>query len=188
MTIKEIVAQVRAKLPAEASAEIGTLLSEIEREGNTLLADRTAANHESSSRKEKIRELTANIETLNTEITTAKTDLETEKKNSEGLTQYKTKWETDKVKRDEANAAKWTERAKIFDLKETDDGYEQIGKVKVYYKFGEELTPDEITANLAKAAEHEALGLFKDNKQPPPGTPGKQRTNNSNLKEVNFGY
>jgi len=172
MEIKDIIAQVRAKLPAEGiPAEVGSLLSDVIRRGDELLSDRSAANNESKTRKEKIRELESNIETLNTEITTAKTELETEKKNSEELTGFKTKWEADKTARDEKNKTQWDETAKLFDLPETDERSAQMIKLKQYYKMGDKITPEDIAFNIAKSKEHQDLGLYKVNKAEPPENP-----------------
>jgi len=177
MEIKKIIDQVRSKLNSEELEKVNGLLSEVIRAGDDLLSDRSAANNESKSRKEKIREYEKTIETLTAERDTAKTDLDTEKKNSEELTKYKTKWDDNTTKRDTENKAKWETISKNFDLKETDPNFQQVEKLKKYYKFGEEITSEQIASNLKQVEQHTELGLFKVDKVNAPNTPGKTGEN-----------
>ena len=184
MEIKDIIAQVRAKLPAEAPAEINTLLSDIVRRGDELLSDRSSANNESKTRKEKIRELEATIEKSKTDTATAKEAEAKWAKEKEELGAYKEKWEASRTKADEANKAKWETIKTKFDVKETDPEFDAIAKIKKYYVLTDELTPVQIEANIKQAEQHTELGLFKIDKADPPNTPGT-KTETGKLKDLN---
>jgi len=184
MQIKDIIAQVRAKMPAEVPAEINTLLSEIEREGETLLADRTAANNESKERKGKIRELEANIEAQKAELEAAtKKAADIEKEKTE-LRSYKDKWEVAKAERETANKTKWDDIKKKFDVKETDKEFDQIAKLKKYYTLTDDPTPEQVEQNLNMANQHSELGLFSISGNPPPNTPRGTEDNPGGLKTI----
>ncbi len=60
--MRDIVAQVRAKLSDEELSKVSNLLGQIERAGNDLKEDLSAANSESKSRKLEIRELKSKLE------------------------------------------------------------------------------------------------------------------------------
>ena len=184
MEIKDIIAQVRAKLPAEAPAEITTLLSDIVRRGDELLSDRSSANNESKTRKEKIRELEATIETNKTEARTAKEAADVWAKEKEELGTYKEKWEASRTKADEANKAKWETIKAKFDVKETEPEFDAIAKIKKYYVLTDELTPVQIEANIKQAEQHTELGLFTIDKAEPPGTPKGKDVDSGKLTEV----
>jgi len=185
MDIKSLVAQVRAKLPAEAPAEINTILSDIVRIEGELIADRSSANNESKSRKEKIRELTETIETQKAELETGKTKAAEYEKEKEELEGFKTKWQTGIDKRNTDNKAKWDNISKKFDIKETDPGFDKIAKIKEFYSLDKELTPEQIEKNINLASQHEKLGLFTLDSDPPPNSPKGKDKENSELREIN---
>ena len=47
MALKEILDKIQTNLPADAGAELTSLLADAKREANTVLADLSAANNES---------------------------------------------------------------------------------------------------------------------------------------------
>ena len=185
MDIKSLVAQVRAKLPAEAPAEINTILSDIIRAESELIADRSSANNESKTRKEKNRELQTTIDTQKAELETGKTKAAEYEKEKEELEGFKTKWQTGIDKRNTDNKAKWDNISKKFDIKETDPGFDKIAKIKEFYSLDKELTPEQIEKNINLASQHEKLGLFTIDSNPPPNSPKGKDKENSELREIN---
>jgi len=183
MLIKDIIAQVRAKLSSEESEKVNSLLSDIIRAESELIADRSSANNESKSRKEKIRELTETIETQKAELETGKTKAAEYEKEKEELEGFKTKWQTGIDKRNTDNKAKWDNISKKFDIKETDPGFDKIAKIKEFYSLDKELTPEQIEKNINLASQHEKLGLFTLDSDPPPNSP-KGKDTDSQLKEI----
>lgn len=171
MRIKDIIAQVRAKISSEELEKVNGLLSEIARAEDDILADRSAANNESKSRKEKIRELESNIEELNSKLEAASKQIAEFDNEKKELIEYKTKWESEKTEREKVNLEKWNNIKAKFDIKETDPGFDKISKLKTYYHFGDELTPKQIEENLKLAKRDEDLGLFQAIVDPPPNNP-----------------
>lgn len=88
MTIKDMLAQVRAKLTDEQLSEVGSVLKSLENEVEELAASLSAANRESKERKIKLRELSEKLE--NYEL-----DLEKWQKQAE---EYKQKLENPEYK------------------------------------------------------------------------------------------
>lgn len=170
MNIKDMIAQVRAKLSSEEVEKVNGLLSEIVRAEDDLLSDRSAANNESKSRKEKIRELESNIEEINGKLSEYESKVANFENEKQDLISYKEKWEAEQEQRNEQNKQKWNELSKRFEVEETDPKFEQMQKLKAYYKFGDELTADDIKHNISLAEQHNELGLFTIEQKTPPNT------------------
>ena len=167
-----MIAQARAKLSSEELEKVSSLFSDIVRAGSELIADRSSANESDKSRKVKIRELEAIIETNKTELETFKKDITERDTKIVDLEKVKTQWDTAKTDREAANKAKWESILPKFDVKKTDKEYESIQKIKKYYALDKDLTPDQIDSNLKLATQHEELGHFSIESKPLPKTPG----------------
>ena len=71
MALKEILDKIQANLPADAGAELTSLLADAKREANTVLADLSAANNESKGRREKLTEMVSEIDALKAKLADA---------------------------------------------------------------------------------------------------------------------
>jgi DNA repair exonuclease SbcCD ATPase subunit len=173
MSIKDIIAKVRTKVDPENLEKIDSLLSDVIRAESELIADRSSANEESRTRKEKIRELETTIETMKTETEAIRKEAADKDTKITDLEKVKTAWESAKTERETAAKTEWDGIKKRFDVKETDKGFDQINKIKKYYTFADNLTPEQISRNLEIAKQHEELGLFSvdPTATPPANTP-----------------
>lgn len=177
MKIKELIDRVRSKLSSEELEQVNSLLSEIARAEAEILADRSAANEESKNRKNKIRELETTIEEINGKLEAANNTIADNETKTKELEEYKTKWESAKIEREKNNLEKWNKLKTRFDVKETDSNYDKVQKLKSYYVFDEEITPEQIQKNLELMKRDEDLGLFStDERKPPDMKKGDEKT------------
>ena len=150
MAIKEIVAQVRAKLSDEEVSKVSDLLSQITREGADLAEDLSSANHESKTRKEKIRELQKDVDGKGDskedfERKLAKKDVELGE-----LKGFKEKFETFQAKELKDTTVRFDKIVKGLSVDETDPKYETYKKVLDKFTLAgkdETLTIEQIKAN-----------------------------------------
>jgi len=183
--IKDVIAQIRAKLSDEELSKVSGLLSQVEREGDDLGSDLSAANHESKTRKEKIRELQSQIDGSGDLSEKHKAEVEKLKAEVKELKGYKTEIETFKAKELETFTTQFDGIVKQLTVEETDPKFKKYKLIKDKFKLAEEgktLTADEIKANLEiynLAKEFGGLeddGSFEDGAnpkgQPPKDTSG----------------
>jgi len=184
--IKDVIAQIRAKLSDEELSKVSGLLSQVEREGDDLGSDLSAANHESKTRKEKIRELQSQIDGSGDLSEKHKTEVDKLKAEIKEYRGYKTELETFKAKELESFGKQFDDIVKQLTVEETDPKFKQYKTVLNKFKLAEEgktLTADEIKSNLDiynLAKEFGGLD-FEDNnfddganpKRPPSTDPGK---------------
>jgi len=163
--IKEAVAQVRAKLSDEEASKVSDLLSKIEREGNDLSAELSAANHESKTRKDTIRGLKADIESSGDSDEDFKAKiakLESEIEANKGI---KEEYEGFKTKQFEESKAKFDKIVEGLTVKETDSKYDTYKKILDDFKLGDDLTADDIQANLKVYSYVEKYGGLEIDKE-----------------------
>ena len=98
MAIKDLIAQVSAKLPDEVKSEVGSILKSIENEAEDLQSSLTAANSESKGRKIELRELKTKLDDVDVEKGSLQKQIEelneklkdpTKDKELEGLRNFK---------------------------------------------------------------------------------------------------
>ena len=168
MAIKEIVAQVRAKLSDEELSKVSDLLSQITRGGADLQEDLNSANHESKTRKEKIRELQKDIDGKGD----SKEDYESKlaKKDTEigELKGFKEKYETFQTNELKLTTEKFNKIVSGLTVEETDPKYATYKKVLDKLTLAgkdETLTYEQINANLAIYGYAEEFGALKLSKE-----------------------
>ena len=164
MALKEILDKIQANLPADAGAELTSLLADAKREANTVLADLSAANNESKGRREKLAEMGSEIETLKAKLADAT------KPNAE-LDSIKEK----AIKYDELLQSKKTETLNLWKAKhqelqkilssDTDKRKDKIAALMPDFSIpaeGEELDADTAAQNLKLYSVLEKAGAFAD--------------------------
>jgi len=149
--IKDIVAQVRAKLSDEEQSKVSDLLSQITREESNILGDLSNANHESKTRKDKIRELQSKLE----DDSDSKDDYEGKlgklKDQIEELKGFKTQLDDFKSNELKESTNAFNKIITSLTVEETDPKYETYQKVLgklVLAEDDKELTAEQIKANL----------------------------------------
>ena len=149
--IKDIVAQVRAKLSDEEQSKVSDLLSQITREESNILGDLSNANHESKTRKDKIRELQSKLE----DDSDSKDDYEGKlgklKTEIEELKGFKTQLDDFKSNELKESTNAFNKIITSLTVEETDPKYETYQKVLgklVLAEDDKELTAEQIKANL----------------------------------------
>jgi len=98
----------------------------------------------------------SNIETLKAEKELLATDIN-------GLTKIKTMWEGEETKRTAKIKTDWEDKSKIFDIENTDKRFDKVSEMKDSFVFaaeGEELTPEQMKANVEKYTLLEKTGVF----------------------------
>lgn len=158
MPIKEILDRIKSTLGADAPAEISALIADAVREAQDILDSLSAANKESASRKAKIRELETELEAKNSELEKAsssntKAELERLKKIEAEYLQHKQEEEQKLIQA-------WQEKAKIFEVKDTDPLYETVSKIKDKFVLDGDITPEIAQKNLAAMQLLETAGVF----------------------------
>jgi len=157
MRFKETIASLKATL-GEDNTEGRQLLSRLEREVEGINDDLREANSESKARKIKIRELKAQIDDrpdVGDEM--AKKDTEIER-----LSAYEQRWIKMEKTQAKDQASKWAKLVeKAFNVAETDPTFEQVGKLKSKFTFGDKLSPEEISKNLETYSLLEDVGAFE---------------------------
>lgn len=160
MAIKEILQSIASKLTEEQS-ELKAQIAGAIREVDTVLDDLKAANSESRTRKEKIREMQAEIDKAKDELEKAsgsdqKAEIERLKKIEAQYLAIQTETET-KLKNT------WAEKAKVFAGDKSSKLFEKAEKVKSRFILpteGSELTIDQISRNLEAFTLLEDTGYF----------------------------
>lgn len=160
MAIKDILKQIASKLP-EDSGEVKALVADAIREADDILDTLSSANKESAGRKQKIRELESERDTLKDSLEKAlgndqKAEIERLKKIEAQYQAIQTETET-KIK------TQWAEKAKVFSGDKTSKLFEKAEKVKSRFILpteGSELTIDQIKKNLEAFTLLEETGYF----------------------------
>lgn len=179
MALKEILDKIQGKLPTDIGEEITALLADAKREATTVLSDLSSANNESKTRKEKIRELEAEKDALNQEISKLSTN--DNKVEIERLKAIETEFTAHKQELDNKVIADWKAKSEIFNIKETDKRFEKISKIKDRFTLSDEITVDQARKNLdaynllSDAGALDVVTTGTDGKPPitPPQTPEK---------------
>lgn len=159
MAIKELLQSIASKLP-EDQAEIKSLIAGAIREADSILDDLKSANAESKSRKEKIRELQAQIDGTG-DFTEKEKALNAEIKR---LKEIEAEHLAAKAIADKQVIDTWTEKSKVFGVDKTHKQYEKLTKLKEHFAFpteGQEITVDMARANLDKYETLETAGVFE---------------------------
>jgi len=124
----------------------------------------------------------SNIETLKAEKELLATDIN-------GLTKIKTMWESEETKRTAKIKTDWEDKSKIFDIENTDKRFDKVSEMKDSFVFaaeGEELTPEQMKANLEKMAFLEKAKVFDTSEEAPDYDKGKgKRDKDSRFKGKN---
>lgn len=173
MAIKDILKQIASKLP-EDSGEAKALVADAIREADDILDTLSSANKESAGRKQKIRELESERDTLKDSLEKAsgndqKAEIERLKKIEAQYQAIQTETET-KIK------TQWAEKAKVFAGDKTSKLFEKAEMVKgdfIFPEEGQELTIDQINANLKAFSLLEKTGHFTADTKPTGGEPPK---------------
>jgi len=160
MAIKEILKQIASKLP-EDSGEAKALVADAIREADDILDTLSSANKESAGRKQKIRDLESERDTLKDSLEKAsgndqKAEIERLKKIEAQYQEIQTETET-KIKNT------WAEKAKIFAGDKSSKLFEKAEKVKSRFILpteGSELTIEQINKNLEAFTLLEETGYF----------------------------
>ena len=173
MALKEILDKIQAQLPADAGTDIIALIADAKREASTVLADLSSANSESKSRREKLSEKDAKIAELEQQIAQA-TSPEA-KAEIERLKKIEAKHLETIAAADAQLKTKWAEIAKVLTVDKTDKRHEKVSKIKDRFKLPQnetdELTIDEIKANLERYDLLESTGYFTAETKPVGGNP-----------------
>lgn len=178
MAITDLLNKLANLLP-EDSGEAKALLADAKREAQTIIDDLKSANGESKARKELIRELKAELESKE-DFTHTESKLKAE---IESLRKVKAEYDAFRKAEDEKIVNMWLEKAKVFDVPETDKRHATIQSLRPKFHFAEgdnQVSVEQAKANLEKLELLETTGVFeipKDhtpNTQPPaPGKPGE---------------
>lgn len=164
MSVKEIIAQVRAKLTDEESSKINSLLSSIEREMDALQSDLSSANSESKKRKESIRTLKAEMEDLQDGSDDGKGKIDKLENEIKELKKVQKEFNVYKEKESKVYSDKWDGRKTVFDIEDTDPEFEKVNKIKHKFHFAKEdkqLTAKQVIANNTLYDTYDEIGYFK---------------------------
>lgn len=159
MALKEILDKIQGKLPTDIGEDITALLADAKREATTVLSDLSSANSESKTRKEKIRELEAEKDTLNQEISKLSTN--DNKAELERLKAIETEFTAHKQELDNKTIAEWKAISEIFNIKDTDKRFPKISKIKDRFVLADELTIDQARENMKNYALLTDAGAFE---------------------------
>lgn len=178
MAITDLLNKLANLLP-EDSGEAKALLADAKREAQTIIDDLKSANGESKARKELIRELKAELESKE-DFTHTESKLKAE---IESLRKVKAEYDAFRKAEDEKIVNMWLEKAKVFDVPETDKRHATIQSLRPKFHFAEgdnQVTVEQAKANLEKLELLELSGALvipdtsTPNTQPPaPGKPGE---------------
>ena len=150
MAIKQILDKIKGHIGADASAELSSLIADAIREADDMTDSLASVNKESKSRKEKIREMEAQLESLNEKL--ANNDPSKHQAEIERLKQIEGKYNEVLTSQESELRQKWQEYAKVFNVEKTDKRYEIVTSVKDQFKFADadkELPIEHVKANLA---------------------------------------
>lgn len=146
--IKDVIAQVRAKVNPEELEKIESLLSQVIREESAILSDLSAANHESKTRKEKIRELQDQIESKEDIKSEYERKLKDKEDEIEQLKGIEGEYNEFKNRQNKNLEKEWNNIYEKLNVKETDPKYEHYQKVLNKMIIEDEMTADIIQKNL----------------------------------------
>ncbi len=175
MKIQELIAEIRKSLTAEELAKVSSSLSNVEREYLDTVDNLKSANAESKGRKEKIREMTAEIEELK-DLTTSVDKLKTQ---IVELSEYKKQLDTIKAKEFETTKTKWEEKSKLLIVPEDNKQFQTMQRLRTKFVFpeeGKELEAKQIEQNLQAFELLETAGVFSSGFAPntPPKSGGEK--------------
>lgn len=159
MEITSLIAEIRKELGDEAVAKVNAQLGQIERGFKNVVDDLHNANAESKGRKEKIRELTAEIDKNKENLT----EIETLKNTIQELTEYKTKFSEYQKQQESAKRKEWEDLSSKIFVPETDKNYEKLAKIQdKFLKANDEesLTIGQIDENLKTYNLLDSAGFF----------------------------
>lgn len=164
MALKEILDKIQANLPADAGAELTSLLADAKREANTVLADLSAVNNESKGRREKLTEMVSEIDALKAKLadaTKADPELDSIK---EKAAKYDELLQSKKTETLNLWKAKHEELQKILSS-DTDKRKDKVAALMPDFSIpadGEELDADTAAQNLKLYSVLEKAGAFAD--------------------------
>lgn len=156
--LTEILSKLAGMLPEE-SGEAKALIAEAKREATNLYDDLKSANAESASRKTKLRELQAELDSKS-DFTETEKSLKAE---IDALKKIKAEFDGYKQAEDAKVIQAWTEKAAAFNTKPEDKLHDKIQAVRGDFFWAEEgktLTAAEARNNLEKFGLLEKAGAF----------------------------
>jgi len=178
MAILDTLRKIADLLP-EDSGEAKALLADARREAKTIVDELHDANAESKSRKETIRQLKSDLESKE-DFAQTESKLKAE---IEQLKKVKAEYDAFRKAEDEKIVNMWLEKAKLFDIPETDKRHAKIQAIRPKFHFAEgdnQVSVEQAKANLEKLELLETTGVFDipkehtPNNQPPSsGKPGE---------------
>lgn len=161
MTLKEILAKIKASMGADAPAEVTTLLADAERQLADLQESKSAADRESAGRKQTIRELTDKVALLESELSKASSP--EAKAELERLKGIEEQHKAHLAEQETAIRNQWAEAYKILNVDNTSKLFDKVSKVKDRFLMpanGTELTIDQIKQNMLVYGALESAGAF----------------------------
>ena len=171
MGLKETLEKLRKELP-EDSGEAKTLIADAIREAGALSDDFKSVTKESIDRKEKIRDLSAQVETLNEKVNSA---------NDPKAQELVNKWKADsehlaqlQAESDNKVISQWAEKAKLFAITKDDKRFETVDKIRSKFVFAEEgktLSVEDAKRNLDAYELLELSGALGIPQDKTPGNP-----------------
>lgn len=178
MALKEILDKIQATLPADAGAELTSLLADAKREATSILADISAANAESKERRIRLNEATAELDTVKGKLADAT------KPNPEldSLKKKASEYDAMLEKRNAESISRWQEKQKVLTsitASDTDKRKDKIAALLADFTIpaeGETLTPDMAEANLRTYGLLEKAGAFETPQDT--GTPFQRKSGN----------
>ena len=178
MAILDTLRKIAELLP-EDSGEAKALLADARREAKTIVDELHDANAESKSRKETIRQLKSELESKE-DFTQTKSKLKAE---IEQLKKVKAEFDALREAEDKKIVNTWMEKAKVFEIPDTDKRHATIQSLRPKFHFAEgdnQVSVEQAKANLEKLELLELSGALvipdtsTPNTQPPaPGKPGE---------------
>ena len=178
MAILDTLRKIAELLP-EDSGEAKALLADARREAKTIVDELHDANAESKSRKETIRQLKSELESKE-DFTQTESKLKAE---IEQLKKVKAEFDALREAEDKKIVNTWMEKAKVFEIPDTDKRHATIQSLRPKFHFAEgdnQVSVEQAKANLEKLELLELSGALvipdtsTPNTQPPaPGKPGE---------------
>ena len=178
MAILDTLRKIADLLP-EDSGEAKALLADARREAKTIVDELHDANAESKSRKETIRQLKSELESKE-DFTQTESKLKAE---IEQLKKVKAEFDALREAEDKKIVNTWMEKAKVFEIPDTDKRHATIQSLRPKFHFAEgdnQVSVEQAKANLEKLELLELSGALvipdtsTPNTQPPaPGKPGE---------------
>lgn len=154
--IKDLLKQISDTVSNDDLPKISGFLDSIGRQVVTLISSNQGNRTESESWKGKFQESEAKVAELQGKVDS----LSGSTAEIERLKTVEAEFNTYKERENAAKIAKWEEKAKDFDIPETDPRYTQIEKLKTRFKF-ENVTASDAEANLNLFETLEDAGVFE---------------------------